>query len=128
MKIFFDEDAGTKVAQALAVLDIATVEYISNRRRIKKGTRDEDWLPIVGRGGFLLLSCNIGILEAEAQRDLLIRENVGVVFLPGQATRLQLLRLVLSKWEWLESIHENAPRPFAYKMTISGRISPVALP
>lgn len=127
MKLFFDEDAGTRVAEALRVLDVATVEYISNRRRIKKGTRDEDWLPVVGREGFLLLSCNIGILEAEAQRNLLIRENVGVVFLPGQATRLQVLRLIVSKWEWLNSIHEHEPRPFAYVMALSGRVRPVRL-
>lgn len=122
MKLFIDEDTGTRVARALHALNIATVDWVGNERRIKKGTRDEDWIPFVGRGGFLLFSCNVGILESESQRNLLIAEKVGAVLVTsGQLTALQLMQLIMRKWDWLTTVDESESRPFAYLMTINGR-------
>jgi PIN like domain len=63
VKLFIDEDTGTRVARALHALNIATVDWVGNDRRVRKGTEDEDWIPYVGRGGFLLFSCNVVILN-----------------------------------------------------------------
>jgi hypothetical protein len=122
VKLFIDEDTGTRVARALHALNIATVDWVGNDRRVRKGTKDEDWIPYVGRGGFLLFSCNVGILESEPQRNLLITEKVGAVFVTsGQLTALQLMQLIMRRWEWLTALDETEPRPFAYLMTIHGR-------
>jgi hypothetical protein len=122
VKIFIDEDTGVGVAQALYALKVATVDWVGNGRTIRKGTPDEQWIPYVGRGQFLLLSCNVGILESEMQRNLLIQERVGAVFITsGEITRLQLMQFIMRRWDWLVTLHETHPRPFAYLTPINGR-------
>jgi hypothetical protein len=123
VNIFFDEDTGTGVPLALKNVDVREVEYVSQKKkaRIRKGTPDEDWIPWAGQNNYLVFSCNTGILEAEAQRELLIQERIGIVFLTsGQETKLQVLKLVLNKWQWLEQLWENEPRPFAFRISIRG--------
>ena len=127
MKIFVDEDTGKGVAQAMSALGMAYVDYVGTGRRIKKATIDEDWIPYVGRRGFLLLSCNTGILESDAQRELLIRENVGAIFFSGQATKIELMRLILNRWEWIRTLDETEPRPFAYILPLRGKARRIPL-
>ena len=128
MKLFFDEDTGGSVPRALTAIGIRDIDWVANSRTIKKGTFDELWLPYVGRAGYLLISRNKGILEAEAQRTLLAQERVGAVFLStGHETRFQILRFILTQWEWLEAIDANEPRPFAYIVTAAGRKRKVTL-
>jgi hypothetical protein len=127
--LFFDEDMGRGVPDALWAVGLESqVDYLRNfyRGRLRQPgaqpIQDEEWLPLVGRNGWLALSCNTGILEAEAQRDILIAERVGIVFLTsGQEKSVEVLRLILRKWDWLEVVDRNQPRPFAYRMTITGR-------
>ena len=70
-----------------------------------------------------MFSCNKAILEAEAQRDLWIREKVGGVFLTtGRERKREVMQLILRKWDWLETIHRYEARPFAYLMTLSGEL------
>jgi hypothetical protein len=79
------------------------------------------WLPFVGQQGFLVFSFNTGILCAEAQRNLLISERVGAVFLTtGRAKAVDVLRLILNEWDWLETVDVSTPRPFAYLLTLTG--------
>ncbi|MDP8922704.1 MAG: hypothetical protein M3O34_07490 [Chloroflexota bacterium] len=75
-----------------------------------------------------MFSFNTGILAAQAQRELLIRERVGAVFLTtGQERALDALRLILNQWTWLETIDAGTIRPFAYLLTMGGKKSAVDL-
>ena len=122
MKLFFDEDTGKGVPTALRAVGIRA-DYVGNRRRFRLGTADEIWLPVAGREQWLVVSCNKAILNAEAQREIFIREKVGAVFLTsGQERKIELLKLILRKLEWLERIDEEETRPFAFEMTIGGKI------
>ena len=128
MRLFFDEDVGRGIPGALRAVGVRDVDYIGKDRRIGKGTRDEDWIPYAGQRGALVFSFNTGILYAEAQRSLLVSERVGAVFLTtGQARSVDVLRLLLNQWAWLETIDVGTPRPFAYLLTLSGRKTPVDL-
>ena len=121
MKLFFDEDTGRGVPIALNAVGIKA-DYVGNKRRFRNGTADEIWLPVAGREGWLVFSCNKAILVAEAQKALFIEERVGAVFLTsGQERKLDLLRLILRKLDWLELIDREEERPFAFEITISGR-------
>lgn len=128
MKLFFDEDTGGGVPRALRAIGIDT-ESARSDGPIKKGTRDEDWIPFVAARGYLVFSCNTAILAAEAQRALLIEHRVGAVFLAsGQERKLAVLRLILNRWDWLEQIDAHEERPFAYMLSISGRFRRANLP
>jgi hypothetical protein len=121
VKLFFDEDVGKGIPEALRLVGIRDVEYIGRDPRLGKGTSDETWLPFVGQQGHLVFSFNTGILYAEAQRSLLISQRVGAVFLTtGRARSVDVLRLILNEWGWLETIDVSTPRPFAYLLTLSG--------
>ena len=121
MRLFFDEDTGRGVPDALRAVDIAC-EYVSSAFKIALGTPDEIWIPYAGKKGLLVFSCNKGILEAEAQRELWIHHEVGGVFLTsGQEKKADVLLLILRRLEWLRDIDEQTPRPFAYTTTIHGR-------
>lgn len=126
MKIFVDEDAGASIGRALAAVGVQA-EYVAGGRAIRPATRDEIWIPWAGREGSLVLSRNTGILEAEAQRALLMAARVGVVFLPPYLSPLALLRLLMKRWDWLETLDATQKRPFAYRMSASGRTTRLKL-
>ncbi len=124
MKLFFDEDVGTGVPKALRNVGF-NCEWVAKRfqkKGIVKGTPDEVWIPYAGRKGLLVFSGNRQILESEAQRQLWIDNKVGGVFLTsGQEKKADMLLLLLRRMAWLEDIHANTRRPFAYTTTIQGR-------
>jgi len=98
VRLFFDEDTGKGIPKALRLLGQTGIEFPDRRGKIRERTADEDWLPFVGRGGYLLFSCNTAILETEGQRNILVRERVGAVFLTtGQARSMDVLRLILNE-------------------------------
>jgi hypothetical protein len=69
-----------------------------------------------------VFSINKHILDAEAQRALWIRENVGGVFLTsGKEKKREVMLMILKNWDWLETIDRHQPRPFAYLLPLSGR-------
>ena len=78
------------------------------RRRFKTGTQDEIWLPVAGRERWLVFSCNKAILTVTklSARYLSGRRSVAVFLTTGQEKKLEILKLILRKWSWLEAIDE----------------------
>jgi hypothetical protein len=128
VKLFIDEDTGARLGRALEAVG-ADAWYVgpAKRNRIKTGTWDEDWIPIVSSNGRLILSRNTQMLDSPLERQLLIDNRAAIVFLPAHLTALALLQLVMKKWAWLESVFDNEPRPFAYRLTATGFPVPVDL-
>lgn len=133
MRVFVDEDTGSGLARALSAVGIET-EYPTSKKSspIKLGDGDDKWLPFAGRQGRLVLSRNTNILQVEAERELLLTHLIGVVFLPQHLDKLELLRLVMKRWDWLLEVDATVPRPFAYYLGATGRavrlpVSPAAV-
>jgi hypothetical protein len=120
VKLFFDEDLGKGVAIALHSVGV-TSSYVGARRMIRKQTPDEEWIPVAGREGWLVITANRGILRNEIQRDLWVQNKVGGVFLTtGQIRSIDLLKLILGKLDWLEALDSDETRPFAFTLSPSG--------
>ncbi len=126
MKLFVDEDTGARVARALAELGV-DVRHIGGRRAPRRGTVDQRWIPYAGRDGRPVLSRNLRILITDAEVDLLVREKVGIVFLPQHIDRFSLMRLLMRYWPRIERLDQSEPRPFAYFLGIGGRLSKLPL-
>ena len=131
MILFFDNDIGRGVPDALHSVDIRVLSVL---RRYRRGnTPDTRWLRDAGQNGWLVISCNKDILNVDEERELIISERVGFVFLTsGQDKAREILKLVLAKWSWLERIDREVERPFVFFLGLNGRarrhnpISPIA--
>ena len=120
MILLCDEDIGTGVPNALAA-----VGYRVHSLRGKQwgGRPDEFWLTRAGRLEWLVLSCNKRMLKVKAERDTIIRERVGIVFLTsGEEHPPTVLLRVLRKWKDLELLWNTTQRPFVRFLSGNNRL------
>ena len=121
MILYFDEDIGKGVPSALFGVNLKTILWKSKRYGTATKIPDTRWLTDAGREKWLAFSCNTEILNVELERELIEQENLGIVFLTsGQENGADLLRLILNKWKWLESIDAQVERPFVFTIRIDG--------
>lgn len=125
MILLCDEDVGVRVPKALKLVGIKNVKSMVDSS-FGLGKHDVEWLRGVGERGWLAFSCNKRMLDVPVERDTIIVEKVGIVFLTsGQEYLKQVLRLLLNKWERLEFIDQTISRPFAYYLYPYGRTEKV---
>ena len=120
MKLLCDEDVGTSVPKALSAVGFHARSLVSMGW---KGKPDEFWLKKAGKLELLVLSRNIGMLKVEAERDVIMQEGVGIVFLTNaQRPPSEVLLQLLKKWDDLEHLWQTTPRPFARFLSAQNRI------
>lgn len=125
MKLFFDEDCGTRVPRALKDigLPVADIAYPTSSAAgpLPKGTSDSDWLKWVGNNGYLAISRNVRIMRKPDERAALLSAAAGAVFIDaGQEPVWKLLRRILDRFEWCIEIDRSERRPFAYRLRMTG--------
>ncbi|MBI2850157.1 MAG: hypothetical protein HYX80_03835 [Chloroflexi bacterium] len=121
MILICDEDVGTGVPKALALVGC---EAKSLHGLSWAGWPDVKWLTQAGQIGWLVFSRNKKILKVPTERDTIIREKVGIVFLTaGSEHPRTVLRLLLAKWDTLELLWDTTERPFARFLSPNGRLS-----
>ncbi len=100
MILLCDEDVGTGVPKALAAVGYDARSMIGMSWG---GRADEFWLTKAGQQEWLVLSCNKRMLKVKAERDTIVRERVGIVFLTtGEEHPPSVLLRLLKKWSDLE--------------------------
>ncbi|MBI2910001.1 MAG: hypothetical protein HYX92_20360 [Chloroflexi bacterium] len=121
MILLCDEDVGTGIPKALSLVGYET-RYL--RRLGLAGKPDTEWLPVAGRSGWLVFSYNKRMLRVPSERETIIREKVGIIFLTsGTEYNHAVLKLLLSKWDILELLWNTEQRPFARFLSPHGRMS-----
>lgn len=121
MILLCDEDIGTGIPKALNLVGYET-RYLRNLGLA--GKPDTVWLAIAGHRGWLVFSYNKRMLRVPSERDTIIREKVGIVFLTtGTQYIAAVLKLLLSKWSVLELLWDTVERPFARFLSPNGRMS-----
>ena len=121
MILLCDEDVGTGVPNAL---DLVGLEARALVRLGWGGRPDIEWLAWAGQQGHLVFSCNKKMLLVPSEKDTIIQEKVGIVFLTnGEEHLAKVLRLLLTKWEVLEFLNDTEPRPFARFLSPNGRLT-----
>ena len=125
MKLFFDEDMGTGIPRALALVrapvDSIVFPTTMPGAQITKGAADLDWIHWAATTGHLALSQNQRMLRDPAERAAIEANRLGIVFVgTGRAPAWRVLTLLLRRWAWLEQLDTNISRPFAYRVALSG--------
>lgn len=121
MKLLCDEDIGTGVPKALKLVGYDATSIFQEGWA---GKEDTFWLEKAGQLNWLVFSCNKRILLVENEREALIKNNVGIIFLnSGWEHPASVLKLLLSKWDKLIDYHSKTPRPFALFLSPIGRFS-----
>jgi len=116
-----DEDVGTGIPKALTLVNCKAWSLYELGWG---GWPDTKWLTQAGQNNWLVFSYNKKILKVPIERDTIIREKVGIVFLTnGQEYIRTVLKILLAKWEYLESLWTKTPRPFVRFLSPNGRIS-----
>jgi len=83
-----------------------------------------DWLAFAGQHQWLVFSYNKKMLLVPNERDTIIREKVGIVFLTtGKILPPKSLKLLLGKWDVLELLDVTQPRPFARFLSPRGHLA-----
>ncbi len=121
MILLCDEDIGTGVPKALSLVGCKAKSLYGLHLA---GRPDEDWLAKAGQKEWLVFSYNKKILKVPSERETVIREKVGIIFLTnGTEYNRTVLKLLLSKWDILELLWDNVDRPFARFLSPNGRLS-----
>lgn len=121
MNLLCDEDIGTRVPKALALVGHSARSLFEMGWA---GKPDTWWLERAGHYGRLVFSCNKRMLLVASEREVIEREKVGIVFLTkGEEHLPDVLWLLLVKWPWLEEIDRTLERPFARFLSPTGRVS-----
>ena len=121
MILLCDEDVGTGVPIALNAVGY---DARSLRGMSWGGLPDQFWLEKAGQLEWLVLSCNKRMLKVTAERNTIIRERVGIVFLTsGEEQPSRVLLRLLQKWPDLELLWDTTPRPFARFLFANNRLS-----
>ena len=121
MILLCDEDVGTGIPKAL---NLVGCKAKSIHGLGWDGKPDTYWLTQAGRKGWLAFSYNKKILKVPSERETIIHENVGIVLLTtGQEYLRKVLRLLLTKWEYLEFLWDTEDRPFVRFLTPRGHVT-----
>lgn len=82
MRLFFDENIGRGVPEALRLVGIVDVDYVTHMFRDEfangQGVTDEEWIPRIG-DRWLVISKDQGLLRKPAQARLLAVHRVGLI-------------------------------------------------
>ena len=85
---------------------------------------DLQWLPGAGQmEDLLVLTRDRSMLDDSDEKQAIVDNNLGVVFLTsGQQPVEDLIQLLDERWDELEQLHYNTPRPFARFLTTTGTL------
>lgn len=121
MILLCDEDVGTGVPKALNLVDCKAKSLHGLHW---DGWPDTKWLAKAGKNKWLVFSCNKKILKVPSEKDTVIREKVGIIFLTnGSEYARAVLKLLLTKWDILELLWDIEERPFVRFLSPNGRLT-----
>jgi hypothetical protein len=94
---------------------------------VKRGALDEDWLPVVGSNGWVVLMRDKRIRYRRPERERLMQHGVKAFCLTasGNQTRWGMLQLLVRHWDRIEDT-AKLPGPFIYAVNSGGvrRLAP----
>lgn len=124
-KIFIDENFPPQLARGLNILqhplnmkETYEIEVLSIKDEFGIGTKDEDWIPLVGERNGFVITQDYQIQRTKHQRDLYEKHNVGIFFFSAPKSGFpywDMVKQFIEKWESIKTIIKRDKPPFAYR-------------
>ena len=118
MTFFFDNNLSPKLAKGMAAFGEDVIHLTD---RYAPSTPDHDWLPEVGRSGWILVTRDDRVRRNPAELLALKESRVGAFFLGGKdRSRCELIQQVVRNWPRMKELAGKTPKPFAFRIPPSG--------
>jgi hypothetical protein len=124
--LFIDRCAWSiRLGEALTQLG---VEFIPHHQRFAPDCPDDEWLPVVGKAGWIVLTRDKNIRRKPNELQAFKHNNVvAIVLASGQASAADTAELVVRLYPKLMRKVQAATAPAMFTVTLAGTISPVKL-
>jgi hypothetical protein len=120
--LFLDENLHNCRA-ILDALEQAGIPYKRHGEDFKPGTRDTDWLPVVGASRWLLVTVDKNIRYNELERRALHQFRVrAFVFTSGNLGGNTMASLLVKAFPAMTRLCKRQPAPFVASITRSGKV------
>ena len=126
--IYLDENLSEHVAHALNFLNkgyFRDTQVYSTKEKFGKGVPDETIIPGIGVVNGTLVTKDININRNRLQFLLCQKYNLGIFFIhlpKGMDKHWEIVRTLINHWEEMVSKVQNEKRPFAYRVSMKGRM------
>lgn len=125
-KIFVDENMPPQIARGLNILqqpqnarDEMKIEVLSIKDYFGEGSKDEEWIPKVGKLNGVVITQDYRIQNLKHQRELYKKHGVGILFFsPPSKTGFaywEMVKQVVKRWEEIKTIIRKNKTPFAFR-------------
>jgi len=123
--IFIDRSIPRGVADALKKVR-EDVRWLEDE--FSHDTKETDWLPEIGRRGWLVVSRDKKIRTRPGERRALLDAGVGCFILAQKQnlTRWDYLKLLATTLDEMERVFANTERPFIYAVGRTGQFRRIA--
>lgn len=120
-KIYIDENLAPIIAEGLNILESPNrqgFEVVSIVSVFGSGAKDEDWIPVVGAEGSVVITQDLNIHRTRRQRELLESHGIGIFFITPPS------KTGYSYWEQVEQLVKRwtdlkkkcrSKRPFSFR-------------
>lgn len=120
-------DASLQIALRTAIAGVRKdVLYAGGPNAPAENTKDPVWLPVAGAGNWVVIVRDKKIRTRPGERQVLLDAGVRAFCMTGSgnATRWEVLELLVIRWRRIEAIAASVPGPYIYAVTTGG-VSPL---
>jgi len=130
--IFLDENMPPMIAHALQALAKPAITIYDEPDGLAPGMADEDWMPIVGKKGWAVLTKDSTILRNRLQTNLFIQHRLLGLFIKDakkhHLTGWDLAKLVINRFDDIEDTARTMQPPMAIEIAHNARkLKPIVL-
>lgn len=123
IQFFFDESI-TGLGRCLAVARSDVVYPKHPRCPVNPGDEDVEWLPVVAEQEWIVVLRDNRIRWRQHERKELARHNLRILVMSaaGNLNVWEQLRIFVLRWDKIESLIQEQPGPWLYKLNKTGLI------
>ena len=128
MKIYLDENMSPNLCHGLQEFQKSLnvelkvrIEVLSIAEEFGRGTEDEVWIPVVGKGKGMAITWDFNLMRTRHQRALCEQHGVGLVIIHAQSKKQGMrfweqVQLLVKHWEGIVKIASRKSGHFHYEL------------